>query len=239
MNKESSHQRDPPSPNSPYPQKPFQTIPMLILSQGRATSFLQSPTPAGWELPEDTTTLYPYLHLQCWARGLTHRLRSLGACYMGEWALALGCSSGICTFFLTSIFYWCLTNYHHANGLEQHTVMISQFLSVNSLGTDYLGPCLRVSQGYNQGVGRAAVSSEAQVGRNLLPRSFRKCGFISLWLLDWGPQLHAGSQLETAHSFLPHGPLHGQATSPTGQITFSKPARSLSLQSAMMELYIS
>lgn len=117
------------------------------------------------------------------------------------------------------------------------TVSISEWSGHRWTQSSASGPSS--SQGYNQGVSGAAVSSEAQVGKNLLPRPFRfLADFISLCLSDWAPQVHTGYQLETAHSFLPHGPLHRQATSPAGQHTFSKPAGSLSLQLAKMGSYI-
>ena len=47
-----------------------------------------------------------------------------------------------------------------------------------------------------------------QLGKNLLPGSFKLAGFMSLRMYYWGPRLLIGCWLETSHSFLPNGLLN-------------------------------
>lgn len=70
--------------------------------------------------------------------------------------------------------YYCVMIYHKLHDLKQHILIISQFLTVRSLGTALQGPLLRGSLGrLNLGVCWALCSSEAQLGKYLLLNSLR------------------------------------------------------------------
>ena len=77
---------------------------------------------------------------------------------------------------LNNVFVFCCytTNDHKHSGLSQ----ISYFLWVRSLGSGHLGP-----QGFLRLQSRCQLGSHSQLGKNLLPSSFRLLAKFFLFLM--------------------------------------------------------
>lgn len=78
--------------------------------------------------------------------------------YQGRWSFPKATISlgGVAHLYVLSGFIFCcyITNYHTLSSLKQHNCISSQF-SMSDVGMAKLSSLFRVSQGQNQGVGRA------------------------------------------------------------------------------------
>lgn len=96
------------------------------------------------------------------------------------------------------VYFCCIISHHIFTGLKQYSLISSQLFYVARLNS-----LLRVSEGQNQGVGRAEFLFWT-LGVKL---AFRVFLIAELSSLDWGPHFLAGSQhLEATLRFFPCSP---------------------------------
>lgn len=85
-------------------------------------------------------------------------------------------------------FYCTITNYQKLNGLQQYTLISSQFLWITSLGTAQPSHLLRVSQASFKVSARLHLYLEADVGKISLPNPYRlRAEFTSSPWISKGP----------------------------------------------------
>lgn len=216
-----------------YPQKPFQTVPILISGKGeQGPSFKASLLQTGSY--SKIQPCFTHVCISSTGKWMAHDACSLGAPLMNEWPLGLGCSSDICTFVLIVP--------NKASAFQKLRTISIYYLTVSvSEQSEHKSTKALLLQGFHKAIIKVSVGPQSHLRFKEGKSASRSTGC-------WQTSFPCGCQTERpasywlpakdSPSFPPHGPLHRQSHQALEGSPLFKPAGSLSLQPTKTESHI-